>query len=341
MTTIELPNGAINMTDAERMIHLAYEQNEPLLLLGKPGMGKTSLYEAVAKQRGIGFIDFRPSLRDPVDIGGMRVPNEKTGKLRHFVPDDLPDEKVHGKEGIFLIDEINVVSQMLQATLYGLIQERRVGSYRMSKGWVPMASGNNVSDRAAAQRMSTALANRFNVQTVEPDLQSWLRQYGAEHVDTRGTAFLRFRPELFHIMPKADQTAFPSARSWTKAFKFIDCDKAMRRKIFSGYVGVEPANEFEAFWRILENAPSFDEIIDKPKTARIPGEKDSGTYYAVASMIARSVNRKTFNDAMIYVNRMAPDYQVAVVQDATKRQPDLMKTTGYTDWAVRNQEVTL
>jgi len=341
MSTIELPNGAISMTEAERMINLAYEQNEPLLLLGKPGMGKTSLFEAVAKNRNIGFIDFRPSLRDPVDIGGMRVPDEKTGKLRHFVPDDLPDPKVHGKEGILMIDEINVVGQMLQATLYGLVQERRVGSYRMPKGWVPMAAGNNVADRAAAQRMSTALANRFNVQTVEPDLKSWLKQYGAEHVDTRGTAFLRFRPELFHIMPKADQTAFPTARSWTKAFKFIDVDRTMRRKIIAGYVGMEAANEFEAFWRILENAPSFDSIIDDPKNAPIPGQKDSGTYYAVCSMIARSVDRKNFNNAMIYVNRMLPDYQVAVVQDATKRQPDLMKTTGYTSWAVDNQEVTL
>jgi hypothetical protein len=334
-------NSTISMVDAQAIIMACYQMNEPLMLLGKPGMGKTALFESVCHNLGIAFIDFRLSMRDPVDVGGMRVPDQKTGKLKHYVPEDLPDPKVHGKKGIILFDEINVVSQMMQATSYGIINERRNGSYRMADGWVPMASGNNVGDRAAAQRLSTALANRFNVQQVEPDVKSWLQQYAAEHVDTRGCAFVRFRPELFHVMPKGDEVSFPSARSWTKAFKFIDVAPKLRRKIIAGYVGHEPAEEFEAFWRILENAPSFDDIIDNPKTARLPGSQDVGTLYAVTSMIARSVDRKTFDKAMIYVDRMAPDYQVAVVQDATKRQPDLMKTRGYTDWAVRNQEVTL
>lgn len=341
MSTVDLPNGAISMVDAKAIILACYEQNEPLMLLGKPGIGKTALFESVATELGVGHIDFRLSMRDPVDVGGMRVPDQKTGKLRHYVPDDLPDEKVHGKKGLLVFDEINVVGQMMQATSYGLIQERRTGSYRMAPGWVPMASGNNVGDKAAAQRLSTALANRFNIQVVEPQLSAWLQQYGAEHVDTRGTAFLRFRPELFHKMPKDGQQSFPSARSWTKAFKFIDYDKSIRRKILSGYVGEDAANEFEAFWRILSSAPSFDDIIDNPKTAKLPETRDAGTYYATASMVARSVNRKNFNDAMVYVNRMLPDYQVATVQDAVKRQPDLMKTTAYTQWAVEHQDVTL
>jgi hypothetical protein len=336
-----IPTNSISMVDAQAIIMACYANNEPLMLLGKPGMGKTALYESVCHDLGIGFIDFRLSMRDPVDVGGMRVPDLKTGKLKHYVPDDLPDVKKHGPKGIILFDEINVVGQMMQATAYGIINERRNGSYTMASGWVPMASGNNVGDRAAAQRMSTALANRFNVQVVEPDVKAWLQQYGATHVDTRGTAFLRFRPELFHVMPEIDQTSFPSARSWTKAFKFIDCAPQLRRKIFAGYVGPDAAGEFEAFWRILENAPSMDDILANPKTATLPGERDVGTMYAVTSMIARSADRRNFDKAMIYVGRMPKDYQVATVQDATRRQPDLMKTRAYTDWAVENQDVTL
>lgn len=332
----------INLADAEAIIIACYHADEPLMLMGKPGMGKTSLFEDVCKRMKIGFIDFRLSMRDPVDVGGMRVPDLKTGKLRHFIPEDLPDPKVHGPKGIILFDEINVVSQMLQATTYGIIQERRTGSYKMASGWVPMASGNNVGDRASAQRLSTALANRFNIQVVEPHLQTWLKQYGSQNVDTRGTAFLRFRPELFHVMPaNVDQTSFPSARSWTKAFKFLDQEERLRRKIFTGYVGGDAANEFEAFWRILQNAPSMDDILSNPKTAPLPGDRDVGTMYAVTSMIARSVDRTNFDQAMIYVDRMPPDYQAATVQDTVKRRPDLMKTRAYTSWAINNQEFVL
>lgn len=332
---------AISMTDARRMIVAAYEADEPLLLLGKPGMGKTAMFESVCADQGRAFIDFRLSMRDPVDVGGMRVPDQKTGILKHYIPEDLPDAKRHGAKGIVLFDEINVVSQMMQATAYGIIQERRNGAWRMPAGWVPMASGNNVTDRAAAQRISTALANRFNVQHVEPDVDSWLDQYGSANVDPRGCSFLRFRKELFHVMPTADQIAFPSARSWTKAFKFIDQEPTFRRKMFAGYVGDAAADEFEAFWRIMEKAISFQEIVDNPKGARVPDDADAGLYYAVAGMIARSATRKNFDAIATYVGRLMADYQVVIMQDATSREPSLKNTGAYGAWAVHNQAVTL
>jgi hypothetical protein len=355
------PQTTINMVELERMIVACYNANEPLMALGRPGMGKTALFEHCAKTvLKIGYIDFRLSLRDPVEVGGMRVPDQKTGKLRHYIPDDLPDPAVHGKRGIIVFDEINVVAQLMQATAYGLIQERRNGSYRMAEGWVPMASGNNVGDRAAAQRLSTALANRFNVQHVTPHLPSWLNQYGSEHVDSRGCAFLRFRPRLFSLMPwepieepppnttappvpraQSEEVRHPSARSWTKAFKFIDEEPTFRRKIFTGYVGPDVASEFEAFWRVMEKAPAFDQIVADPKKAKLPEPSDVGTYYAVSGMLSRLADRKNFDPIMVYVNRMLPDYQVALVQDATRRQPGLKNTQAYGDWAVKHQDVTL
>lgn len=353
---------SINMVDARRMVIDCYEADEPLMLIGKPGMGKTSMFESVCQEKELGFIDFRLTLRDPTEVGGMRVPDTKTGRLRHYIPDDLPDPTRHGMKGIMLFDEINVVSQLLQATAYGLIQERRNGSYRMAKGWVPMASGNNVSDRAAAQRLSAALANRFNVQIVEPHLDSWLQQYGSEHVDMRGTAFLRFRPMLFHVMPgemiclpgetpeqaakkanapKADDISFPSARSWTKAFKFIDKEPSYRRKIYNGYVGALAADEFEAYWRIMERATTLDAILADPKTAKLPAPDDAGTCYAMSGMIARAMNRKNMDRLMIYTERMEADYQVAIVIDATRQDPGLKNTAAYGAWAVKHQDVLL
>jgi hypothetical protein len=350
----------INMMELEQLIIACYKKNEPLFAIGSPGMGKTSLFEYCCKVLKIGFIDFRLSLRDAVDVGGMRVPDPKTGKMRHFIPDDLPDVNVHGKTGIVLFDEINVVSQLMQATAYGLIQERRNGSYRMADGWVPMASGNNVSDRAAAQRISSALANRFNLQYVVPDLQAWLKQYGSEHVDARGTAFLRFRPRLFSLMPwepieepdptqptqptnraRSEEVRMASARSWTKAFKFIDEEPKFRRKIFAGYVGPDIAEEFEAFWRVMENATTFENIVSDPMNAKVPAPSDSGTAYAVSGMLARLTERKTFDPVMKYVGRLQKDFQVAFVQDLVRRNAGLKSTQAYGEWAVKNQDVML
>jgi hypothetical protein len=272
--------------------------------------------------------------------------------MQWYCPDDLPDEKKHGKSGIILFDEINVVSQMLQATAYGIIQERRIGSWKMPAGWVAMASGNNVTDRAAAQRMSSALANRFNVQNVKPDLKSWLEQYAIENVDHRGVAFLRFRPGLFSVMPGAtvedrgikfsvgkDEIAFPSARSWTNAFQFIDESPSMRRKIFSGYVSNAAAQEFEAFWRVYSEMVSFDEIVSDPMKAKIPSMAQPDVLYAVSGMLGNLMNSKNASAIFTYMTRLPVEHQIIITQNATKRDPSLKVAKGYTEWAVRNQSV--
>lgn len=356
---------AISMADVKRMIIACYNANEPLFILGEPGMGKTALFEATAKELGIGYIPNILSQKDPVDVGGMRVPDPTTGILKHYVPEDLPIEgarkgtgvvnagqkktpvdvilpNLHPEKGILHYDEINVVAMLMQATAYGIINERRVGQHRIKPGWVPMASGNNTTDRSAAQKMSLALANRFNIQRAKPDLPSWLEQYGSANVEPEGCAYLRFRPDNFHVMPKdLNEVRFPSARSWTKAFKFIHEPAEFRRKVIAGYVGDTYADDFEAFWRIMEKAITFDQIIADPAKAPVPDEHDMGLYYAVVAMLGRSVDKKTMDRAMIYVDRLAPDYQVALINDATGRKPELKATRSYGTWQVKHQAVTL
>lgn len=333
----------ISMIEAERMIKTCYNLDEPLFLLGDPGMGKTALFESVARKTlGIGYIDFRLTMRDPVDVGGMRIPDTKTGQMKHFAPEDLPVEgSNHPDAGLIVFDEINSVGPMMQAMSYGIIQERRSGMKKLKKLWVPMASGNPVSSKASGQRISTATANRFNVQYVKQDVLGWLEQYGYANVHPYGVAFLKHRPELFSIMPKADETAFPSARSWTKAFKAIDQDATFRRKMIAGWVGEPQADEFEAFMRIMQSAISFDEIIANPTKARIPQQHEAGLYYAIAGMLARLCDRKNFDRVMQYVERMLKDYQVMIVKSATAREPGLRNTRSYGAWAVANQDVTL
>jgi hypothetical protein len=332
----------ISMLEAERMIKTCYRLDEPLFLLGDPGMGKTALFESVARCLDIGYIDFRLTMRDPVDVGGMRIPDLKTGRMKHYVPEDLPVEgSDHPDAGLLVFDEANSVGPMMQAMSYGIIQERRSGTKKLKPGWVPMASGNPVSSGASGQRISTAMANRFNVRHVKQDVAGWLEQYGYANADPRGCAFLKFRPELFSILPTKDQIAFPSARSWTKAFKAIDEEATFRKKMIAGWVGEDHAEEFEAFMRIMQAAISFDEIIADPKKARIPEERDPGVYYAVCGMLARLATRKNFDRVMEYVGRLLVDYQVMILRSATRRDPSLKNTKGYGSWAVLNQAVTL
>lgn len=335
-----MPLFQVNMTQAREAIVAAFNADTPVMTEGDPGIGKSATFQSIADELKIGLIDFRLTMRDIADVGGIRVPDVKTGLLRHYVPSDLPDPRRHGPRGIMLFEEINTVPMMMQTTAYGIIQERRIGEWQMPEGWVPMATGNSVKNKAGAQSMSTALANRFLWLRIGAHLDSWIEQYGAKNVDFRGLAFLRFRENLFHVMPATpDDVAFPSARSWTKAFKFLDLKPALRFVMVAGCVGQAAATELEGFLKILESMVTIEDIIRDPKGTAVPTEPS--VCYAVCGMMSRAMTRKNSDAVMIYAARMKPEYQVVAMADAVRRDNDLKTTSAFSKWAVANQGVML
>lgn len=55
-------------------------------------------------------------------------------------PSFLP--KKSDKPGILFLDEINAAPPLVQAALYQLILDRRVGEYELPEGWRIIAAGN-------------------------------------------------------------------------------------------------------------------------------------------------------------------------------------------------------
>ena len=332
----------VTMATAKQVLIASYKHRQPVMLTGKPGIGKTAMVEAACSELGIGFIDFRGSTRDIADIGGMRVPDEKTGKMRWYAPSDLPDEKVHGKQGIMFFDEINAMPLSHQVAVYGIMQERRIGDWRAPAGWSFAAAGNSIQDRAGAQRMSTALANRMRHVFVKEDLDVWIKQYAAEHVDPRGVAFLKLRPELFHVMPTADQLAFPSPRSWTNAFACLDDDADTRLHMWAGSVGDGAAAELSSFMELYESLGGVvDDIINDPDNATLPSDSKPNIQYAVSAACAKIMSRKNIKNVVRYLDRLPEEYSVFAMRHAVKRDKTLCNTAVYSQWEISHQGVTL
>ena len=82
-------------------------------------------------------------------------------------------EKRDGKRGIIAFDELTDANRQLQSCIYRVILDRQIGDYTLPRGWWPVAAGNRREDRAAAQSLSTALANRFVHVHVRADWECW------------------------------------------------------------------------------------------------------------------------------------------------------------------------
>jgi len=306
---------------------------------GAPGIGKTEMVRQVAKELGIGCRTFIASIKQPVDLAGIPVPDLKNKTAVWLRPSDFPNEERDGKRGIFFVDEINTSVPSMQAACFQLIQERRVGDHYLGDGWIPVGAGNRMSDRAAAQRMPSALKNRFAHFNVEPDIEAWAKWANTQGIDPYLVAFLRFRPGLLHAMPQNDDNSYPTPRSWVKAAKFLNRPTATRLHLITSLVGQGPATEFEAFLRVAHSLPTLSEIESDPMTAKLP--TDPAGKYAAASMLARSANRKNFPILAAYASRLGREFEVLAMVDAVKRQPDLTNTSTFASWATANQDVQI
>lgn len=84
------------------LIALAHAADKPVLLAGRHGVGKSSLFEDAAKRLGIGLIVRDLSLMEPVDLIGIPKVGPD-GRTIYAPPAFLPTEG----EGLFVLEELN------------------------------------------------------------------------------------------------------------------------------------------------------------------------------------------------------------------------------------------
>lgn len=328
----------MKISDAKKLITLHLKADNPVFLWGAPGVGKSDAVRQIAADmrdaddKPYPVIDFRAVLRDPVDMRGLPFVDKEARVAEWLPPNDLPQAERDGAEGILFMDELNAASQAVQAACFGLVLDRKVGEYILPPGWRIIAAGNRQSDKAAAQRMPTALANRFAHVDIEPSVDDFAAWANTNNISPEVIAFLRFRPALLHDMATATtQPTFPTPRAWANVakgmrYKSVLNDKAMRFQWVKSLVGEGAAVEFNGFVEIYQNLPSIDQILMAPKQAPVPTE--AAARYAVASALARKLTGGNFDKAIIYMERVSKEFEVMMVLDACKQQEKRAKAQG-------------
>ena len=100
---------------------------------------------------------------------GATPPTAPAGRRRCFLP---PTDDT----GLWLInlEELPSCVPMVQAALYQLALERKVGEYELPEGASLIACGNREGDRGVVHRMPTPLASRFVHLEIRVDAEDWL-----------------------------------------------------------------------------------------------------------------------------------------------------------------------
>jgi hypothetical protein len=159
----------------------------PIVVRGKPGVGKTSIIGQLCRQAGLGFYDVIASLREPSDFLGLPIPTqmklsgpsqilspdgEDEATIVRYAPADFAVKAAIAGRAMIFLDEVNTASMPVQTALLRLINEGVCGELELPPGVRFMLAMNKTEDAAGGWDIAPPLANRLGwLDAAEPDVQ--------------------------------------------------------------------------------------------------------------------------------------------------------------------------
>lgn len=258
-----------------------------VLLWGKPGIGKSSLLQALADAEGIPMETVIASLREPADFAGLPVVQDTGVELA------APAWAVRlagVDDGYLFLDELTTAPPAVQAAALRVVLDRVVGDLTLPRGVRIVAAANPPEQAADGWDLAAPMANRFLHIDHEPATDDWIDGMTTGfQVPASGrvldyspllraasraqvASFIRTRPDLLHALPRDDAAsgrAWPSHRTWTMTadvLAFLDPgDTPANLLAATGLVGEGAATEFIA-WRSLNDLPDPADVLADPES---------------------------------------------------------------------------
>ena len=236
------------------------------MLHGRPGIGKTEIVQELAAQIGARLFDLRLTTIEPQDLRGLPYFDLERQRTVWYRPEDLPDDPA--QPALLFLDELTAAPPQLQPTVYGLLQERRVGPHPRPASCRVVAAGNTIEDGAVAYEMGTALSDRLIHLNLVAEANDWLEGYAVPRgLDPAVIAFIRTRPDLLDTIEPAlrrgDMIAC-SPRSWARVSALMRAisDRTLRRTAIAGVVGEAVAAEFLLIADDIAATVQLEELLE-------------------------------------------------------------------------------
>lgn len=327
------PQILTNTLKARITAHNNGQTVRPTNIVASPGVGKTQIAQAAAKELGIGLMSLHGPLMLAEDFG---MPRFQDGELTFatpghkfpFVDTDCADT------GIVVVDELAQMDIPQQKIAANMFQERELHGRKLKPGWHFVTTGNRQSDRAGANRILSHLNDRVTTYELEVHLEDWVGWALDNGVRPEVISFLQFRSDLLNNFDPA-QDKSPTPRSWAEGVsRSIDLVPAEAEfDTFKGDVGEGAAAEFTGFLRIYRDLPDPEMVIANPKTAVVPTENN--VRYALCGALSHRANKGNVGAVLEYAQRLPAEFTVLLARDMTRMHKDLYTAPEFMAWATK------
>ena len=321
-------------SELSQVLALLVEARQPTIVWGPPGAAKSQIAQQVASAANRQYVDVRALLLDPVDLRGIPW-RDADDRTRWAPPAFLPSSDDAGR-WLINLEELPSALPMVQAALYQLVLDRKVGEYELPEGASLIACGNRETDRGVVHRMPSPLASRFVHLEIRVDVGDWL-DWGAAHgIVAEVLYFVTYKPDLLHQFdPQSAEKAFPCPRTWEAVSNIVKhrngLDPATERALFRGTVGEAAAVEFSAFLNVWRELPHPKAVLNDPGNADIP--ENASALMALCGSLYRLATDVTMDAIVTFAERLRREVGESLVGACVRRDPTLQRSPAFIRWA--------
>ena len=304
-------------------------------LIGGAGLGKTSIVQQIAEEREHGCYILSLAQYDAAELAGIIALVD--GEAKRIMPHWLAKitEMASKMEAVYLFGDEVVQSPVSNQNVWAqVVNERRIGEFKLPDNVAIVAAGNRTSDRAGTNTMPTHLRDRLMFLEVEADLETTIAYMVAHGIHEDVTGFLRGFPQALHEFDR-DANASPSPRSWDRVATILDwgLDPVCEAEAISGQVGRARCADFLGYRKLKANMPDLDRIVSNPDSADIP--RDAMVLYALSAGLAHKMNQSNAGNIIKYLKRLdQQEFAAFAVKDAVNRDPELKKSEAVRQWII-------
>ena len=302
-------------------------------LIGGAGLGKTSVIQQIAEERDHGCYILSLAQFDAAELGGIIALID--GDAKRIMPHWLAKiiEMASTMTAVYLfLDELPQAPVSNQNVAAQVVNERRIGEFKLPDNVAIVAAGNRTSDRAGTNNMPSHLKDRLMFLEIEADLEDTIAYFMANGIHEDVTGFNRSRPEFLHKFDR-DANASPSPRSWDRVSTILGwgLPPVEQAEAITGQVGRAACADFMGYVKLKDHMPDLDKVISNPDSAALPN--DAMVLYATASGLAHRMNKSNAGNVIKYLKRLdQQEFAAFAVKDAVNRDQTLKQSEAVRQW---------
>ena len=322
--------------ELKQLLEFAIKNNEPVLVSGAPGIGKTEIVKQVVANMGCDLIISHPVVSDPTDYKGL--PFYTGGTEAEFLPFGELNKLIKAeKKTVFFIDDLGQAAPSVQAAVMQLVLGREINGKKISDNIIFFAATNRREDKAGVAGILEPLKSRFStIIELTPTVDDWCEWANEEGLPIELVSFIRFRPELlfdFEAQVGMKNSSTPRTVTAVGRLMMKGLPASLEREVFAGAAGEGFAVEFVNYKKIMSKITSVDKIITDPKSVKVPTELSE--LYATVACLVTKATMKNIDNIVEWLQGTPMEMQVFFFKDACARQPKLKTEKSVKAWAAK------